>query len=274
MPVHHLATSLEEEAFFLRRNIIQSLHACGGGHYGGSLSVIDILLVLYKKFLRVSPEKPAHPNRDRFILSKGHAAMAYYAILKQFGFADQPLDTYGQLNSPYEGHPDMHKIPGIDFSTGSLGQGLSVGLGMAMALRPTSSKVWVVLGDGECQEGQVWETAMIAQRYRTDNLIAVVDCNKHQEWGWTYDPTICNDPVTDMAHKWKAFGWQVLETDGHDHEELEACFEKARSIRSKPAIILAHTIKGKGFPMAEADPQRFHCTTLTDLELKQGEGLL
>jgi len=267
-PVHQPLPSLADDASALRHAIVESLHACGGGHYGGSLSVIDILLVLYKKIMWASPQHVGHPERDRFILSKGHAAMAYYALLKNLGYIAEPLDTYGTLHSPYEGHPDMHCIRGIDFSTGSLGQGLAVGLGMAFALRSTPARVWVVLGDGECQEGQVWETAMIAERYNNPNLIAIVDCNKFQEWGWSHDDTIRPEPVINIVQKWKAFGWHVLQVNGHDHQALEAVLEQAGTWRQGPVAVIAHTVKGKGFSMAEADPARFHCTTLTDSEQK------
>src|SRR5438128_5916491 len=169
------SVSLLTEATELRREIIEGLFACGGGHYGGALSVLDIILTLYRRILRTAPDQPNHPSRDRFILSKGHSAIALYAVLRRFGFFNDSLTGYGQADSMLEGHPDMTVLPGVDFSTGSLGQGLSVGLGMAMALRSTDQNVWVVLGDGECQEGQVWEAAMLAARYRIDNLHAIID---------------------------------------------------------------------------------------------------
>jgi transketolase len=265
---------LAAEASELRKEIIRAFNSCGGGHYGGSLSVIDIVLTLYRKFLRVSPKDPHDPVRDRFILSKGHAAMAYYAVLRKLGFAREPLETYGKFGSVYEGHPDMTTIPGIDFNTGSLGQGLSVGIGMAIALRGTGARVWVVLGDGECQEGQVWEAAMQAARYRIDNICAVIDCNKHQEWGWNYDKTLNNDPVQDIHKKWSAFGWHVLEVDGHDHDALSAAFGEATLLKGLPTLIIANTVKGKGVPMMETDPERFHCTEMTVQEKTEIDKLL
>jgi transketolase len=246
--------NLTEEARDLRRTIVEALFACGGGHYGGSLSVLDLLLTLYRRHLRVSPDNPGDPDRDRLILSKGHAAMALYAVLRRLGFFDHPLAAYGEAGSPLEGHPDMTVLPGIDYSTGSLGQGLSVGLGMALALRGRGPRVWVVLGDGECQEGQVWEAAMLAARCRADGLTAVVDANGFQECG--------AEPVADLARKWAAFGWHALETDGHDHAALSAAFERAIAHRGAPSVVVAHTTKGKGIAAVEADPVRFHCTRI------------
>jgi transketolase len=191
--------------------------------------------------------------------------MALYAVLRRLGLSDAPLGGYGSLGSPLEGHPDMTAHPAIDFSTGSLGQGLSVGLGMALALRGRGPRVWVVLGDGECQEGQVWEAAMLAARLAADNLIAVVDANGFQEWGWSRSVD-APEPVPNLAGKWAAFGWRVMEADGHDHEDLAAAFTAATVADGRPAMVITRTVKGKGVPLAEADPVRFHCTTVTDLE--------
>jgi transketolase len=258
--------SLSAEAAELRRDIIEALYASGGGHYGGSLSVLDLILTLYRRVLRVGPDDK-RPERDRFILSKGHASIALYAVLRRLGYFQHKLSDYGRFNSPLEGHPDMTVLPGIDFSTGALGQGLSVGLGMAMALRGTGARAWVVLGDGECQEGQVWEAAMLAARYRVERLHAVVDANLYQEWGWSQSPeTTSAHPVEDLAMKWAAFGWRVLEVNGHDHEALAATFEDAMSTSGQPSVVIAHTTKGKGFAQIEADPIRFHCATVSDEE--------
>jgi transketolase len=259
LQIHETENTLEEEAAVLRGEIVQALHSCGGGHYGGSLSVLDILLTLYRKFLRISTLRPDHPERDRLILSKGHAAIAYYAVLHRIGFISTPLEEYGQFQSPYEGHPDMLQVPGVDFSTGSLGQGLSVGLGMALALRGKGPRVWVILGDGECQEGQVWEAAMLASRYGADNLCAIVDCNKYQEWGWNDDGRLATGPLLDPVAKWSAFGWEVLETDGHDPDQLIMTFTRASAVKSRPVVVIANTIKGKGYAAMESDPRRFHC---------------
>ena len=260
-----LSVSLAREAAELRREIVEALFQARGGHYGGSLSVLDVLLTLYRTQVRVTPQRPRDPGRDRVILSKGHAAMALYAVLRRLGLSDAPLGEYGCLGSPLEGHPDMTVHPAVDFSTGSLGQGLSVGLGMALALRGRGPRIWVILGDGECQEGQVWEAALLAARLAADNLIAVVDANGFQEWGWSRSPG-AREPVPDLAGKWQAFGWRVLEVDGHDHEALAATFAAATAADGRPAMVLTRTVKGKGVPLVEADPVRFHCTTVTDLE--------
>jgi transketolase len=257
--------SLAGEAAELRREVVDALYACGGGHYGGSLSVIDLLLVLYRRVLRLSPAVPGHPERDRCILSKGHAAIAQYAVLRRLGYFNDPLSSYGQASSRLQGHPDMTAVPGVDFSTGSLGQGLAVGLGMATALRSAKRHVWVVLGDGECQEGEVWEAAMLAARHRVDNLHAVVDVNGFQECSWPpYQPV--TPPVENMAARWEAFGWRVLHADGHDYPQLLRTFRLATATIGCPAVVLARCRKGKGFPLIENDPVRFHCTSVTAAE--------
>jgi transketolase len=265
---------LAAEAAALRREILHALYDCGGGHYGGTLSVLDIVLTLYRCQLRVSRQRLDDPLRDRLILSKGHAALALYAVQRHLGFYDHPLAGYGTAASPLEGHPDVAELPEVEFSTGSLGQGLSVGVGMALALReqapetaPSSvPRVWVVLGDGECQEGQVWEAAMLGARLGLTNLIAVVDANGYQEYGWASQGEPC--PVPDLPAKLRAFGWRVTEVDGHDHGALARLFDQITAASNKPesgrpAAVVAHTVKGKGVPLAEADPLRFHCTTVT-----------
>lgn len=262
---------IADEARLLRGQIVRALHACGGGHYGGSLSVLEIVLTLYRRELRVSPGRPKHPGRDRFLLSKGHAAIALYAVLRRLGFFDEPLENYASFGSPLEGHPDMMALPGVDFSGGSLGQGLSVGAGMALALREAGGHVWVVVGDGECQEGQVWEAAAVARQCGLDNLHVVVDCNRYQEWGWNRVPgpdgaPVVPPPVADLPAKWASFGWAVGEVDGHDADALAARFAAMRAGRGAPSALVAHTVKGRGFANIEADPVRFHCATMTDAE--------
>ncbi|MDY7091523.1 MAG: 1-deoxy-D-xylulose-5-phosphate synthase N-terminal domain-containing protein [Acidobacteriota bacterium] len=271
-----LAT-LAAEATELRREILQALYDCGGGHYGGTLSVLDLLLTLYRCQLRIFPDHPEDPHRDRLILSKGHAALALYAVQRRLGFYHHPLAGYGTATSPLEGHPDVAELPEVEFSTGSLGQGLSVGVGMALALReqqpeaaPRSlPQVWVVLGDGECQEGQVWEAAMLAARLGLTNLTAVIDANGYQEYGWAPQGDPC--PVPDLPAKLRAFGWRVTEVDGHDHGNLAQVFDQIITSSEEPgarspAAVVARTVKGKGVPLAEADPLRFHCTTVTQEE--------
>jgi transketolase len=265
---------LQREAQLLRRDIVDALHASGGGHYGGSLSVVDILLTLYRSVLRVSPASVRDPLRDRLILSKGHAAVALYAVLRRLGFSRAPLSEYASYHSPLEGHPDMHALPGVDFSTGSLGQGLSVGSGMALALREHGAHVWVILGDGECQEGQNWEAAQLASRLRLANLHVVVDSNGFQESGWSGDHVAAcaahAPPVPDLAAKWRSFGWDVHESDGHDHALLGERFHAMSGCAAlAPSAVIAHTVKGKGFPSIEADPLKYHCASLTDIEHAQ-----
>jgi transketolase len=219
--------------------------------------VVDVLVALYRRALRIVPAEPRHPGRDRLILSKGHAAIALYAVLRRVGYFEDPLDGYAGFASPLEGHPDMTRLPGVDFSTGSLGQGLSVGLGAALALRDAGARVWVVLGDGECQEGQVWEAAMLAAQLGAGNLRAVIDHNRFQEWGWRD----AAPPVDQLADKWRAFGWRVREVDGHDLAALEAAVTDGDG--DGPSLLIAHTIKGKGVPLVEAAPGRFHCDAVT-----------
>lgn len=256
--------TLSQEAKRLRREIVETLYLAEGGHYGGGLSVVDILLVLYRRELRICPSIPRHSERDRLILSKGHAAVALYAMLRRLAYFDSPLSDYANFSSILEGHPDMTRIPGVDFSSGSLGQGLSVGIGMALALRKHGQRIWVVLGDGECQEGQVWEAAMLAAACHLDNICAIIDCNRFQEWGWAPTPENPHpEPVPQMALKWLAFGWNVIECDGHDHVAIEGAISASRQCRSRPSVILAHTKKGKGVPLIESAPSRFHCETVT-----------
>lgn len=256
---------LAVQAAQLRRQIIEALHACGGGHYGGSLSVLDILLTLYRRQLRVTPSAPRNPQRDRLLLSKGHAALALYAVLRHLGYFEYTLASYGDARSPLEGHPDMEALPGVDFSTGSLGQGLSVGIGMALSLRGQGPAVWVVLGDGECQEGQVWEAAMLASRLGVP-VRAIVDANGYQEWGHREVDAAGREkiptPVPNLVEKWRSFGWTAIEVDGHDHEALAAAYRDVDAMPG-PTVIVARTTKGKGYAMIESDPIRFHCATLS-----------
>jgi transketolase len=266
-PQNQAAAELHREAREIRRMVLETLHRTGGGHFGGSLSVVDILLALYRHALRVFPSRPEDLRRDRFILSKGHAAVALYAVLARLGFfAPEWLATYGQAGSPLQGHPDMTALAGIDFSTGSLGQGVAAGLGMALALRGQGPRVWVVVGDGECQEGQVWEAALLASRYRLDNLHVVVDVNGYQEFGWRGAGYIEPDPVPRISAKWRAFDWAVFEAEGHDYPQLLSAYARCRDVAGRPSVVVARTVKGAGFPMLERDPQRFHCAELDESE--------
>lgn len=240
---------LERKACAIRQDVIRMLATAGSGHPGGSLSAVEILTALYFQVLRVDPRRPDDPERDRFILSKGHACPALYATLAERGFFPLSwLEDLRRLGSPLQGHPDMRKVPGVEMSTGSLGQGLSVGVGMALAgrLRESGYRVYVLLGDGECQEGQVWEAAMAAAHYRLRNLVAIVDRNGLQIDGPT-EEVLALEPLAD---KWKAFGWSVITVNGHDFGELLSAFESVGYAR-RPTAIIARTVKGKGVSFME-----------------------
>ncbi len=236
----------------LRRRTLDMIWHAQAGHPGGSFSLAEILACLYFRILRIDPARPDWPDRDRFILSKGHAAPIYYVALAERGFfPPETLVTYDELNSILQGHPDMH-TPGVDMASGSLGQGLSPGIGMALGarLRGKDFRVVVVLGDGEIQEGQVWEAAMAASAYRLDNLTAIVDWNKIQLSDFI-EKALPMDPVPD---KWRAFGWQVRECDGHDVAAILHALEELRQVRGRPTVLLAHTVKGKGVSFMENNP--------------------
>lgn len=242
----------EQLAWKIRRHGIEMTHLSGGSHIGSVLSVADILAVLYNDVLNVYPDKPNAPERDRVILSKGHAGAAIYAALAEKGFFSvEELKTHYQNGSRLSGHVSHKGVPGVDFSTGSLGHGLPVGAGMAMAAKMDSSnyRVYVVLGDGECDEGSVWEAALVANHYQLDNLVAVIDHNKMQSLDFC-ENTIKLNPFAD---KWRSFGWNVIDIDGHNHEELKKAFNEAKSVKGKPTVIIANTVKGKGVSFMEND---------------------
>jgi len=241
---------LEDIARRIRRSIVQTLSSAGAGHTGGSLSVVDILTVLYFHELRIDPENPRWEERDRLILSKGHASCALYCTLAQRGFfSSELLNTFDRTGGCLQGHPDMHKTPGVDMSTGSLGQGLSVGVGMAVGARLLKKdfRVFVILGDGEVQEGQVWEAAMYAGYHKLDNLVAIIDYNKLQLAGRIKESL----DIEPLRQKFEAFNWNVEEVDGHKFSELIQVFERVRNHKGRPTVIIAHTIKGKGISFAE-----------------------
>jgi transketolase len=246
-----LLATLREKAKLCRRETIRLVAIAKSGHYGSVFSSAEILAVLYYHVLRIDPQHPAWPERDRFILSKGHVAVGLYPLLANLGFFDPALlDTYTRLGSPLGDHPDMRQIPGIDFSSGSLGHGLSVGVGMAMAARITgrSNRVYVLLGDGELDEGQVWEAAMSAAHFGLGNLIAIVDRNRVSVDGDTAEVM----EVEPLAEKWAAFGWRVVELDGHDLSALLECFAALPGPDSRqPTLIIAHTVAGKGVSFME-----------------------
>ena len=240
----------------MRRTAIEMITEAGSGHPGGSLSVAEILVTLFFDTMHHDPANPKWPDRDRFILSKGHCCPILYAVMAACGYcpADQ-LMTLRKLGSPYQGHADMRFLPALEASTGSLGQGLSLGLGMALAARlnGTRSRTYVVLGDGEIQEGQIWEAAMFASFHRVDNLTAIVDYNKIQLDGFVKDIM----ELEPLADKWRGFGWHAIEIYGHDIAALQSALGEATSMQARPTCILAHTIKGKGVSFMENNP-KFH----------------
>jgi len=249
-------TELKEMANKLRRHVIIMTATAGSGHPGGSLSAADIITALYFKVMRHNPGNPQWQDRDRFILSKGHAAPVLYAALAESGyFPIEELKTLRKLDSRLQGHTDRNLTPGVEMSAGSLGMGLSFAIGVALAARLNAKDYWtyVLLGDGECQEGQTWEAALSAAHFRLDNLTAIVDCNRIQLTGWIRD--IMN--LETLSLKWQAFGWHVIEINGHDFNQILTALEEARKIKSQPTVVIAHTIKGKGVSFMENNPA-FH----------------
>jgi transketolase len=234
----------------MRKDIIEMIAKANSGHPGGSLSAIDLITTLYFSVMRHDPKNPTWADRDRFILSKGHACPALYAVLGECGYFDKSLfGTLRQLGSPLQGHPEVGKLAGVEASTGSLGQGLSIGLGIAEGARiqKKDSRVFVLMGDGETQEGQVWEAAMYAGAKGLDNVVAIVDVNK-QQLDNTTDKILTLEPFAD---KWRAFNWNVVEIDGHDFDQILKAFETAKTTKGKPTVVLAHTVKGKGISFME-----------------------
>lgn len=240
---------LKAKALTIRQDVLNMIYTAKAGHPGGSLSAVDVVTALYFHVMNVDPKDPDAPDRDRFILSKGHSCPALYAALAERGFFDKgQLNTLRQYHSILQGHPDMNKVPGLDMTTGSLGNGLSIGVGMALSgrLHHQDYMTYVMLGDGECQEGMVWEAAMAANHHRLKNLVAIVDCNGVQINGWVNDIL----RIEPLADKWKAFGWSVLEIDGHDMRQILTALHDARAMRC-PTAILARTVKGKGVSFME-----------------------
>lgn len=251
----------------MRIEILKMLTIAGSGHTGGSLSAADIVTVLYFSKMRHKPDDPGWGERDRFILSKGHAAPLLYAVLAMAGYFDKSaLKTLRKLGSPLQGHPCSRVLPGVEISTGSLGQGLSVSNGMAIGLKMDNigSRVYCLLGDGEIQEGQVWEAAMTAAHYKLDNLCAIVDLNGLQIDG----PVSKVKSIEPVASKWAAFGWNVIDIDGHDIEEILDALDDAETVKGKPSVILAHTVKGKGVSFFEGKVE-YHGMAPTPEELEK-----
>jgi transketolase len=262
-----LIEELKEKARILRVHVVRMTHAAGSGHPGGSLSAADIMAALYFHILRVNPKDPQWPDRDRFILSKGHACPALYAALAERGFFPMSeLLTLRKLGSRLQGHPELGTTPGVEACAGAEGQGLSVAIGMALAARLDGKpyRVYVMMGDGENDVGQTWEAAMGAAHFKLDNITAIVDRNKIQQEGPTED-IMSLEPLAD---KWRSFGWHVIEIDGHDMEAILEALYTAREVKGKPTVIIAHTVKGKGVSFME-NVVRFHGTAPTDEELQR-----
>lgn len=241
---------LEKVAKEIRRGIIEEVYNAQSGHPGGSLSIADLLAVLYFKEMNINPQNPNDENRDRLVLSKGHCAPALYSALANRGYFDkEELKTLRKINSKLQGHPDMRKIPGVDMTTGSLGQGLSAANGMAIAgkMDKKDYRVYCILGDGELEEGQVWEAAMASVKYKLDNLCVIVDNNNLQIDG-TIDEVMSSKPID---KKFESFGFQIIKINGHDIDEIIKAFEVARNIKEKPTCIIAETLKGKGVSFME-----------------------
>lgn len=259
--------NLKQIALNLRRNIIKMIQSGQGGHLGGSFSCIEIITTLYFSVLRCNPQDPQWEDRDRFILSAGHKCLTLYSILAEKGYFDKKLlNTYDSLDSPLPGHPDRHKLPGVEANTGSLGHGLAIGGGMALAgkIDQKNYKVYVLMGDGEIAEGSVWEAAEIANHYKLDNLTAIIDKNKLQIHGNTKN-VLNTEP---LLEKWNSFGWQTFEVDGHDFVEVFRALKNIPVKRDHPTCIIANTIKGKGLSFAENN-YKYHYWKPTDEEMKK-----
>ncbi len=262
------ADRLKQAARFIRCHAIAAIYHAGSGHPGGALSSADLFACLYGAEMTLHPGIVADPARDRFVLSKGHAAPALYAAGAYYGFCDsKPALSLRKLNSPFQGHPHVLDLPWVETSTGSLGQGMSVAVGMAIGLKLQNipARVYTMLGDGELQEGEVWEAAMASAHHRLGNLCAVIDYNKLQS-------DACNDAIMrlePLADKWRAFGWSVAEMDGHDIPEILRQLDRARAAREKPSVLIAHTVKGKGVPYMENIPAWHGSVKLTRAQAEE-----
>ena len=257
---------LEQIALNLRKDILLMLQQAGSGHTGGSLSMVEILTVLYYVVMNHDPKNPKLKERDRFLLSKGHGCPALYAVLSNTGyFPPEELLTLRQLGSRLQGHPQLG-LPGVEIASGSLGQGLSIACGMALAAKMDKEQhtIYCLMGDGETNEGQVWEAAMTASHYKLDNICAIIDYNKYQ-----IDGKVCDIMgIEPLGNKWKEFGWHVEDTDGHDISALIKKFENVKKIKNRPSVIIAHTVKGKGVSFVESS-NKWHGVAPSKDELEQ-----
>lgn len=259
--------TLEQTAHSVRQTLFSSLQRLGGGHYGACLSEVELITYLYFEEMNVRPEEPDWTGRDRFVLSKGHGGFGLYSVLAERGFLTKEQLCEYENGVMLPKHANSQRVPGVDISTGSLGQGLSIACGMALTAKRENSgvRVFAVLGDGECNEGQIWEAAMTASKYKLDNLVAAVDMNGLSFDGKTAD-IMPMEPFTD---KWRAFGWHVFEVDGHDIAQIREAYTKARGIKDKPIMIVAHTVKGKGVSFMEHN-RKWHGGTCSEAEIRQG----
>jgi transketolase len=265
-------TELEKIAKKLRYDIVMMIGAGKPGHLGGSCSIADIVAVLYFHKMRHNPREPKWPDRDRLVLSKGHAALAQYAALAECGyFPKKELGTLKELGTILQGHPEMRRMPGIEAYTGSLGQGLSIACGMALAgkIDKKDYKVYCIVGDGEIAEGQIWEASMTAAFYKLDNLVAILDKNGVQATG----PIVERYDTNPHAEKWKTFGWCVMEIDGHNIRQIADALDKADKVKGQPLMIVANTVKGKGVPFAEGKAD-FHHGIMTQQQYETARRLL
>ncbi|MGH7274495.1 MAG: transketolase [Nitrospiria bacterium] len=258
---------LKRLALTIRKDIIRMTTAAGSGHPSTSLSAVEIMTALFFNVLRHDPSHPNLPERDRFILSKGHGAPVLYSVMARSGyFPPEQLMTLRKLDSPLQGHPERQRVGGVEASTGSLGQGLSIGIGMALAagVDHKNYRVYVLTGDGELDEGQVWEAAMFAAHHKVDNLTAIVDRNGQQQDGWVKD-ILNTEP---LVEKWRSFGWHVIDINGHDLQQILKAFEESRAIKGQPTVIIARTVKGKGVSILENNTN-FHGVPLTPEQMEQ-----
>ena len=260
------ATPLDERSRHLRRLVLAALEGGGRGHLGSSVSLIEILRILYDDFLRFRSDQPDWDGRDRCILSKGHGCLALYAILADKKFIDpEDLRGFCREHSCLGGHPELRKVPGVEASTGALGHGLSIGVGMALGarIRGRDTRVVVVTGDGELNEGSIWEAALSAAKHRLDNLTVMVDYNKLQSYGFTQDVL----DLEPLADKWQAFGFAVREVNGHDVNELKEAVAALPFAPERPNAVICHTVKGKGFPFAEYEPTWHHKSRIDEEQI-------
>jgi transketolase len=263
-PTNH---GLDGRSLMLRRTVIDMLKASRRGHLGASFSIMEIMRVLYDDILRLDPKYPDWPERDRCILSKGHGCLALYVMLAEKGFFQrEELFRFCSHDGTLGGHPDSNKIPGVEVSTGALGHGLSIGAGMAISARWDKSprKIYIVVGDGECNEGSIWEAALSIGNRRLDNLCVLVDYNKYQ----SYEKTSVVQNLEPLCDKWTSFGFSVIEVDGHDISQLRDCLRSLPNMKNRPSLVICHTVKGKGVRFAENNLSWHHKSCIDDNQIE------